>query len=170
MNRYTAQAIATPLLALAIGIAIGCAICKPVETIDIPAVSLGQFSQQGLREFCGHSAVFSDFTTPDTISNGERVQKRFDRLQMAATPLSDRGVICTVSASVLTRRTQPHGIAVESTTDARMTYIVAVNGDSEIVDEDFAQALLASKSVQAMASNWGNDGTVVPAVKIAPLN
>lgn len=172
-RKTAATAIATPLLALAIGIAIGCAIWRsePAETEVVPAASMGNFSPKTLQEFCGHNAVFSDFTKADAaLSNGERVQKRVDRLQMAATPLSDRGVICSLTATVLTRRTQPNGDVVESTSDEHMTYIVAVNGESEVVTADFAKALLASKTVRVMASNLGNDGTVVPVVKVAPLN
>lgn len=164
-----AQTIALPVLTLAVGIAVGCAIWRTesVETQVVPAASLKQFTRQALQEFCAHSAVFSDFIKPDAVSDGVREQKVIRDLQMAATPLSDRGAICTVSASVLTRRTQPNGNALENSTDAHMTYIVAINSDSEIVSEDFAKALLRSRAVQVMASNLGKDGTVVPKVKVA---
>lgn len=171
MKRNIALAMALPVLTLALGVAIGCAIWRsePVETEVIPATSLSNFSRETLKNFCAHSAVFSDFMRPDAMSEGVREQRAIRALQMAAIPLSDRGVICTLSASVLTRRTQPNGNAIDTSGDTRVTYIVAINSDSEIVSEDFAKALLQSKTVQVMASNFGNEGTVVPKVKVGRI-
>lgn len=167
------MAISLPVLTLAIGIGIGIgngyAIWRtePIETEVIPAASLKTFSQQALEGFCRHSAVFSDFVKPDSMSDGVREQKYVTGLQMFATRLSDRGAICTVKASILTRRTQQNGSGFERSEDAHLTYLVAINGDSEGVTEEFAKALLRSQVIPVMASNLGNDGTIVPKVKVA---
>ncbi|MCS8413347.1 hypothetical protein N0754_18760 [Pseudomonas aeruginosa] len=172
MIRRMALTIALPLVSLAVGVGIGCLIWRtsPVETIVLPPESLGAYTQQRLREGCAHNAVFGEFTMSDSMLNGVRVQRRVERLSVEAVPLSDRGIICRLSASVRTRKSQLGGVSLERMADEHMTYIVAINGDSEVVTEDFAKALLTSKTVHVMASNLGNDGTVIPKPKVATFN
>jgi hypothetical protein len=169
MKRNIALLIALPVLTLAIGIAIGCAITRTdtVESQVIPAASLKGFRDQTLNAFCGQTSVYSDFMRSDAVNESVHTQKLIRGIQMTATPLSDRGLICNLSASVVTRRSQPNGIAVATTAVEHITYLVAINGYSEIITEDFAKTLLKSGAVSAMASNWGNDGSVVPVAKVS---
>lgn len=105
------MAIASTVLALAAGIAVGYAIwhTDPVETQVIPPASLKDFSRRALEDFCGHSAVFSDLVRTGTVKDGVREQKVVRGFQMIANPLSDRAAVCSVKASIITRRTQQNG-------------------------------------------------------------
>ena len=162
------MAIASTVLALAAGIAVGYAIwhTDPVETQVIPPASLKDFSRRALEDFCGHSAVFSGLVRPGTVKDGVREQKVVRGFQMIAKPLSDRAAVCSVKASIITRTTQQNGNSMEISGDTHLTYLVALNGDSEIISEEFAKELLNSHVIQVVASNLGNDGTIVPKVKL----
>ncbi|WP_439126357.1 MAG: hypothetical protein ACNJA3_28725 (plasmid) [Pseudomonas rhizophila] len=160
--------IISTLLGLTVGIAFGYAIrgTDQVETQVIPAASLKDFSRRALEDFCGYSAVFSDLVRPYTVKDGVREEKVMRGLQMIANPLSDRAAVCSVKASIITRRTQQNGNGMEMSEDIHLTYLVAINGDSEIISEEFAKELLRSHVIGVVASNLGNDGTIVPKVKL----
>lgn len=160
--------IVSTVLALAAGIALGYAIwhTDPVETQVIPAASLKDFSRRALEDFCAMSAVFTDLVRPGTVKDGVREQKAVRGFQMIANPLSDRAAVCSVKASIITRRTQQNGNSMEISGDTHLTYLVALNGDSEIISEEFAKELLRSQVIKVVASNLGNDGTIVPKVKL----
>ncbi len=168
MIRSAGLLVLLPAVALFAGIGIGKAIWQPtpVETQVIPAFSLQAYAMDGLRQLCVHTGVFSEFAKADGTTDGVREQRRLSSLELAATPISDRGLVCTASSSVLTRTSVAGGTALHRERVERVTYLVAFNGDSEVISEEFAKALLASKVVGVMASNLGNDGTVVPVPKI----
>lgn len=168
ISRRVGLQILLPTVAVFVGIGIGKVIWQtvPVETQVIPAPSLRGYSGDALRQLCVHTAVFSEFAKAGGITDGVREERRLSGLQLAATPLSDRGLVCTASASVLSRTSMPGGTALHSKNDARITFLVAINGDAELISDDFAKALLASKAVGVMASNLGNDGSVVPVPKL----
>lgn len=162
------MAIASTVMAFAAGIALGFPIwhAVPVETQVIPAFSLKDFSRRGLEDFCRGSTVFSDLVKPDNTKDDVREQKVVRGFQMLANPLSDRAAVCSVKASIITRKTQRNGSAIEMSRDIHLTYLVAFNGSSEVISEEFAKELLHSHVIQVMASNLGNDGTIIPKVKV----
>jgi hypothetical protein len=168
LSRKVGLLMLLPTVALFAGIGIGKEVWQtdPVETQVIPAPTLRGYSGDALRQLCVHTAAFTEFANADSTTDGVREERRLSALQIAATPLSDRGLVCTASASVLSRTSMPGGTALHNTKDARITFLVAINGDSELISDDFAKALLASKTVGVMASNWGNDGSVVPVPKL----
>ncbi len=53
-----------------------------------------------------------------------------------------------------------------ATTQMNETFLVSVTGESELISEEFAKALSGSRTIRAMASNAGNDGTVMEAVDL----
>jgi len=161
MKRNLGLTLALPMLTLVVGVAIGSAVARPVaiETDVIPALSLKHNSEMA-QSFCVRSSVFADLSK----SEG-RVQKRIEAFNVWTAPISDRGVICTVEGRLFIKRRYAESATV-TTEQVRTTFIVAITGESEVVTEEFAKALARSPVVGGMASNVGNDGTVVPKVKL----
>lgn len=158
MNSRTALIAAVPVLALAAGIAIGIAYASPGETDIVPAPSFSDQGAQMLQYVCMHNKAFS------ALSKAERnEQKSLEHFNIHAAPLSDRGVICTVDGVMLTRR----NATTVTSEPLQATILVATTGDAEVVTREFAEALWRSIAVKAMASNVGNDGTVVPKLKLS---
>jgi hypothetical protein len=161
MKRNLGLTLALPMLTLVIGVVIGNSVARPaaIETDVIPALSLKQNSEMA-QSFCVRSSVFADLSK----SEG-RVQKRLETYNVWTAPISDRGVICTVEGRLLIKHHYSESATV-TTEQVRTTFIVAITGESEVVTEEFAQELARSPVVAGMASNVGNDGTVVPKVKL----
>lgn len=157
--------LALPMVTLAIGIAIGTAVARPtpiettpIETDVIPPPSLKNRAMA--QDFCVRSSVFADLSKAD-----EHEKKRFDAHNVWVMPISDRGAICIVEGTLITK----HGYSESATVmtkQIKTTFIVAITGESEVVTEEFAKALVRSTVISGMASNKGNDGTVVPKVKL----
>jgi hypothetical protein len=110
-----------------------------------------------LDEVCTKNSAYAALTA----SEGHHERKLITRLQITATPVSDRGVVCRLTGMMIAQQGQV-GSMTFTKEPLQATIIVAVTGDAELVSEDFASALLNSPSIAAMASNVGNDGEVVP--------
>lgn len=162
MKRNLGLLLGLPLATLAIGIAIGAAVARPdpIETSVIPPPSLKHTEMA--QYLCMRSSVYADLWKA-----GEHEQKRFDVGNVWTTPIADRGAICTVEGSLITKRGYSSGSLTVTTEQIRKTFIIAITGESEVVTEDFAKSLVRSPVITGMASNKGNDGTVVPKVKLS---
>jgi hypothetical protein len=160
MKRNLVLLLALPMVTLAIGIAIGTAVARPtpIETDVIPPPTLKNSAMA--QDFCVRSSVFADLSKA-----GEYEKKRFDARNVWATPISDRGVICTVEGTLITWHGYSDSVTV-TTKQIKTIFIVAITGESEVVTEEFAKTLARSPVITGMASNKGNDGTVVPKVKL----
>lgn len=160
MNQRLALYLAVPVVALVVGIAAGSYWNRPAETQVMPPFSVKNFRSGALDSFCVNSKAFSDLSLATQAEH-----KPLGRFNVQATALSDRGVICVVSGPLFTKR-RPADAATVTTEPFKATILVSVTGESEIVTNEFAQALASSPTVAAMASNIGNDGTVIEKVKI----
>lgn len=161
MKRNLGLLLGLPTLTLAVGIAIGIAVARPdpIETYVIPPPSLKH--SEMAQDFCLRSSVFADLSKA-----GEHQQKRVEVRNVWTTPIADRGAICTVEGMLLTKHGYSSGSVAVTTKQIRTTFIIEITGESEVVTEEFAKALVRSPVITGMASNKGNDGTVVPKVKL----
>jgi hypothetical protein len=160
MKRSLGLLLGLPMVTLALGTAIGIAVARPdpIETYVIPPPSLKH--SEMAQDFCLRSSVFADLSKA-----GEHQQKRVEVRNVWTTPIADRGAICTVEGMLLTKQFYSESATV-TTEQVRATFIIAITGESEVVTEEFAKALVSSPVITGMASNKGNDGTVVPKVKL----
>lgn len=158
--RSIALTIALPLMTLAAGIGIGIGYAQPAETEVVPAPSFAGQGREMLQYVCVHNAAFSSLAKTEY-----REQKTLERLNVQAVPLSDRGVICHVDGVLFTKRYSTTG-ATATSEPLQATILVSGTGESEVVTSEFANALRQSATVKAMASNVGNDGTIVPKIKL----
>ncbi|NRC33955.1 hypothetical protein [Pseudomonas aeruginosa] len=149
------------LLALVSGVGIGVAIAPSSkhETFTVPPFSVRHQQASLLEGMCAHSDVFKQLT-----DSRDDAPKRLVKLKVKAAPLSDRGVICNVDGALQTLTSLSSGTIV--TTQVNETFLVSVTGESELISEEFAKALSGSRTVRAMTSNAGNDGTVMEAVDL----
>ncbi|NVL49943.1 hypothetical protein F2S72_09340 [Pseudomonas syringae pv. actinidiae] len=124
---------------------------EQVETMVIPPFSMNNARAESV---CTHNRAFSDFN--QAVNPHEFAQTR--SISVATPAVFDRGVVCTVSGEKVTLDKQR---LVATTRPFKISLLVSVTGDSEIITEEFAKALSQSKAAKAIGSNFGNDGTVV---------
>lgn len=114
-----------------------------------------------LKAMCFRNTAVDEFLNADR----QRIQRDIVALEVVAKPFSDRGMVCNLVGTLAiherygssrTYRKEPFNISVA----------VAITGEAEIVNSEIATALVHSKAVGAMASNVGNDGTIVPVLKL----
>lgn len=130
----------------------------PPETEVIPPFSTKTMGDQLRVSWCVQNKAFSDYSRSDDHS----VRRDVYTQRVQATPLSDRGLVCSIRGTV-TETYYPAGRVTR--TEFNKVLIVALNGDAEFVTEEFALALSQSPAIKAMASNLGNDGTITPKVR-----
>jgi len=151
------------LLALGSGVGIGVAIAPSSkhETFTVPPFSVRHQQANLLKGLCTQSDIFRQLE-----ESTHEAPKRLVNLNVTAIPLSDRGVICHVVGTLQTRVSSNSGTVFSTPLDE--TFLVSITGESELISEEFAKALSGSRAVRAMASNAGNDGTVMEAVNVSP--
>lgn len=143
------------------GVAVGraTAMNEQVETMVLPPPSMKNLKAE---QFCTSNRAFSDFVKGDDI----HIQTHLGQLAVQITAAFDRGVICRMAGEVV-RYNPIRGVGSKRPFDFYV--LVAATGDSQILSEDLAKVMAASPAVAAMASNIGNDGSVVPVPKIAMI-
>lgn len=132
---------------------------EQVETMVLPPPSMKTLKPE---QFCTRNRAFSDFVKGDDI----HIQSHLAQLAVQLTAAFDRGVICRMAGEVV-RYNPIRGAGSKRPFDFYV--LVAATGDSQIMSEDLAKVIAASPAVAAMASNIGNDGTVVPVPKIGMI-
>ncbi|MGO4801159.1 hypothetical protein ACEN2T_17915 [Pseudomonas sp. W22_MBD1_FP4] len=161
MKRNFALALTAPVVTLVIGLSIGYAMNRPVETEVIPPFSTSSKGDSLLNRLCAESEVFSN------LSQGDRNTQKSLRLEsLQARAYSDRGVICQVNGTLHTRRVPYPGSAITTEEKISQIILVSITGESEVASPEFIQALVNSRTVRGMSSNAGNDGTVIPKVEV----
>lgn len=156
MKKIIALYAVVPVLTLVGGFIAGSALNRPLEKVDvIPPFSVKNFQHKVMDELCADSAAFRGLSF---AAIGE--QKALERVDMQTTALSDRGVICRVRGTLFTKR-RLAGSATVTAEPIETTILVSVTGESELITDEFAQALANSPAVLGMTSNEGNDGTVI---------
>jgi hypothetical protein len=165
MKRNFAFALAAPVVTLAIGVSIGYALNRPVETEVIPPFSSGSAGRDLLSGLCTQNETFAKLTQVDRLVD-RHTQKSLRLESLQAKAYSDRGIICMVDGTLRTLNERSPGTI--STTDEKIHQIilVSITGESEVASGEFIKALLSSRAVRAMSSNVGNDGTVTPKVEV----
>ncbi|MCF5381925.1 hypothetical protein GIW05_00115 [Pseudomonas syringae] len=148
---------AISLLTLGIGLAIGLKLHLPVETETDPPVSTRTIGGDMQRYLCAQSTALAALSERD---HHTRKNLKIESLQARA--YSDRGIICTVDGIFETVHIRGHDSFVSFKEKTHQMILVAITGESEIVSDEFVEALLKSSTVSAMSSNAGNDGTVRP--------
>lgn len=139
------------------------AINEPVETMVLPPPSMKNLlNNLKPEQFCTRNRAFSDFVKGDDI----HIQSHLAQLAVQITAAFDRGVICRMAGEVV-RYNPIKGVGSKRPFDFYV--LVAATGDSQIMSEEMAKVIAASPAVAAMASNIGNDGTVVPVPKISMI-
>nr|WP_228857669.1 hypothetical protein [Pseudomonas syringae]QOQ33407.1 hypothetical protein [Pseudomonas syringae pv. actinidiae] len=110
-------------------------------------------SRDFLTYSCRQSPAFQSLSsTPDDEAAIPKVRREVILSNIEALPLSDRGIICRISGTVVTVRKTSLGYT--KTEEALDRYIViAMSGESEIVSENFAKELMKSSAVKAMSAN-----------------
>lgn len=160
MFALPALVLVTGIVAGIAGIAVGKKLSLPAETEVMPPFSVLHMSSRGLERFCVGSKAFADLSLS---TKGE--QKALEGLELQAVSLSDRGVICAVRGTLFTKRVSAASATIAAEPLAA-TILVSVTGESEVITDEFARSLANSVTVKAMASNVGNDGTVIEKVKV----
>lgn len=160
-NKVALGAIALSSISLLAGFIAGrmTSTVEQNETMVVPASSMKNLKPELP---CTQNRAFSDFVRGEDI----HIQSQVTQLHVQTTALFDRGVICHMVGEVGRADMVRH---VSRRERFNIFLMVAATGDSEIISEDLAKALAASHVLSAMASNIGNDGTVVPVPKIGKI-
>ncbi len=124
----------------------------------IPPLSAQDLADSKLQEACVRNSAFRSIASSDRF---EGLRQSFDVRAVRAEPFSDRGVICQISGRLVTERV---GGSITREEISRVL-LVSLTGEAEFASMEFIKQLISSKAVTAMASNVGNDGTVVPAAQ-----
>ncbi|MCF5374148.1 hypothetical protein [Pseudomonas syringae] len=148
---------AISLLTLGIGVAIGLKLHQPVETETYPPISTRTFGGDMQRYLCAKSTALAALSESD---HHTRKTLRIESLEARA--YSDRGIICAVDGTIETLQIRGPDSFVSFKEKTHQMILVSITGESEIVSDDFVEALLKSRTASAMSSNVGNDGTVRP--------
>ncbi|MDF9779254.1 hypothetical protein [Pseudomonas baetica] len=157
-------ALAAPVVTLAIGVSIGYALKRPVETEVIPPFSSGSAGRDLLSGLCTQNETYAKLTQVDRLVD-PHTQKIFRLESLQAKAYSDRGIICMVDGTLRTLNERSPGFNMIDE-KIHQIILVSITGESEVASVEFIKALLSSRAVRAMSSNVGNDGTVTPKVKV----
>ena len=144
----------------------GRASVQPIETELLAPLSLRNFRQEKLKEVCYRNPAVAGFLSSDDRRSWRNVLD----VEVSAIPFSDRGMVCKLvgtlgiaevnaSGDLKNYRKEPFSLSV----------LFAITGEAEIINSELATALPQSRAVSAMASNEGNDGTIVEKMRIKPL-
>lgn len=123
----------------------------------IPPLSAQDLADSKRQEACVRNSAFRSIASSDRLDG---LRQSFDVRAVRAEPFSDRGVICQITGRLVTERV---GGSITKEEISRVL-LVSLTGEAEVTTMEFVKQLISSNAVTAMASNVGNDGTVVPAV------
>lgn len=147
---------------LAAGVFIGRAtIDVPRETTVLPAFSVKDVSNDMLMSACVRNDAFVSFST----SQDDRLRRQIGQLSVEATPLSDRGVVCHLTG-ILDEASASTQFQVVTRTHFDKTLITSAYGRGQFVSREFAFEVLKSDAINAIASNKGIEGQVIPKPRV----